>query len=178
MTRSTRTLIAIVLWLLAGFIAINNITQSADLGAWLVPIILFVVGLILSLYPEGEAVVDAEHVSEPAAVIPPTSTPVLEEPARQPAPVVAQAPAPEPVAAVEPAPEPEPTPVVEPDDLTKVSGIGPKMRDALYAAGITTFAKLGASTEAELLAAIEAAGMRLSRNLDTWPAQARELADQ
>jgi predicted flap endonuclease-1-like 5' DNA nuclease len=50
------------------------------------------------------------------------------------------------------------------------------MRDALYAAGITTYAKLGASTEAELQAAIEAAGMRLSRNLDTWPAQARELA--
>ena len=61
MSRSTRTLIAIVLWLLAGFMAINNVIQGAALGDWLIPVILFVAGLILSLYPESMGVVSDDH---------------------------------------------------------------------------------------------------------------------
>lgn len=58
------------------------------------------------------------------------------------------------------------------DDLTIVEGIGPKMAAALRAAGITTFARLARASEAELRAAIEAAGMRFAPSMSTWAAQA------
>lgn len=58
------------------------------------------------------------------------------------------------------------------DDLTIVEGIGPKMASALRAAGITTFARLARASEAELRAAIEAAGMRFAPSMGTWAAQA------
>lgn len=58
------------------------------------------------------------------------------------------------------------------DDLTKIEGIGPKMAAALKAAGINNFARLSQTSEAELRAAIEAAGMRFSPSLPSWPRQA------
>ncbi len=60
----------------------------------------------------------------------------------------------------------------QPDDLTKIEGIGPKMSAALKSAGISTFAVLAESSEAELRTAIEAAGMRFSPSLVTWARQA------
>jgi len=65
----------------------------------------------------------------------------------------------------------------KPDNLTKVEGIGPKMAQALTAAGIDTFAKLAAVDEATLHAAIEAAGMKFAPSLPTWPLQAKYLAE-
>ncbi|MFO7320445.1 MAG: hypothetical protein DIU68_001815 [Chloroflexota bacterium] len=62
------------------------------------------------------------------------------------------------------------------DDLTVIVGIGSKMQEALNAAGITTFAQLAASTDDDLRAAIEAAGMRLAPTLPTWRQQANFLA--
>lgn len=58
------------------------------------------------------------------------------------------------------------------DDLTVIEGIGPKMSDALIAAGFDTFAKLAQATETELTAAIEAAGMRFAPSMATWAEQA------
>ncbi|MBZ0274944.1 MAG: hypothetical protein K8I60_02295 [Anaerolineae bacterium] len=58
------------------------------------------------------------------------------------------------------------------DDLTVVEGIGPKMSAALAAAGIDTYAKLAATSEDALRAAVEAAGMRLAPSLSTWAEQA------
>ncbi|MBI5669385.1 MAG: ATP synthase F1 subunit gamma [Chloroflexi bacterium] len=60
----------------------------------------------------------------------------------------------------------------KPDDLTIIEGIGRKMATALKAAGIDTFDKLAQATEAQLVAAIEAAGMRFAPSLPTWPQQA------
>lgn len=62
------------------------------------------------------------------------------------------------------------------DDLTRLEGIGKKMAGALKSAGIDTFAKLARSTEAELRAAIEAAGMNFSPALPSWPKQAEFAA--
>ncbi len=58
------------------------------------------------------------------------------------------------------------------DDLQVVEGIGPKMADALRAAGIDTFEKLAQATEAEIKSAIEAAGLRFAPSMPTWPKQA------
>lgn len=60
----------------------------------------------------------------------------------------------------------------QPDDLQVVEGIGPKMADALRTAGIDTFEKLAQATEAEIKAAIEAAGLRFAPSAPTWPKQA------
>ena len=58
------------------------------------------------------------------------------------------------------------------DDLTRIEGVGPKMSQALHAAGIDTFAKIAATDEDELRAAVEAAGMRLAPSIPTWRKQA------
>lgn len=91
-------------------------------------------------------------------------------------------PEPEPEQKSEPASEAEPQPVPlldsrTPDDLQRIEGIGPKMAGALHAAGITTYAQLGASDEATIRAAITAARLRFAPSLPTWPRQARLLAD-
>lgn len=58
------------------------------------------------------------------------------------------------------------------DDLQVIEGIGPKMDSALRAAGIDTFEKLAGASEAEIKAAIEAAGLRFAPSAPTWPKQA------
>jgi large subunit ribosomal protein L4 len=74
-----------------------------------------------------------------------------------------------------------PAPVVEapkatapastPDDLKRIEGIGPKINDALIAAGIDTFVKLEAASEESLKAALETAGLRFAPSLGTWAEQ-------
>jgi predicted flap endonuclease-1-like 5' DNA nuclease len=65
---------------------------------------------------------------------------------------------------------------VKPDDLKRIEGIGPKMANALNAAGITTFEGLAAADESTIRAAIAAAGLRFAPSLVTWARQARLLA--
>lgn len=168
MARSTRTLVAVILYLFAAFLAINNLVLGSTLGDWLLPLIVFIAGLTLSLYPGQVAEAEAPAESAPLA-------------APQPMPTLAVAPS-KPIPSLEPAvsaPAVEPTvkaaEVVEPDNLTKINGVGPKMQEALRAAGFDTFAKIAASNGDELRAVIEAAGMRLAPTIDTWPEQAREL---
>ena len=66
--------------------------------------------------------------------------------------------------------------VFDGDDLTKISGIGPKTAGILATAGITTYAQLAAATDAGLREILESAGPRY-RLLDptTWPDQAGKL---
>lgn len=168
MTRSTRTLIAIMLWLLAGFMGTNNIVMQSDLGGWLVPLILLIVGLILALYPEGEASLaeDAPQLTSgdhAVAHLPPAT------PSPTPAPALAATPSPTPPPAP---PKPAASSASGPDDLTVVEGIGPKMQAALRAAGIDTYVKMTETSEDEFRAAIEAQGMRFAPSIPTWAEQA------
>ncbi len=65
----------------------------------------------------------------------------------------------------------------KPDDLKVIEGIGPKMEKALHAAGITTFAQLSGASEADINAAIVAAGMRFAPSVPTWAEQASYAAN-
>lgn len=63
------------------------------------------------------------------------------------------------------------------DDLTRIEGIGPKFRDALLNAGITTFVKLADTANKDLEAIIKGAGLRRPGSMHTWAEQATYLAN-
>ncbi len=63
------------------------------------------------------------------------------------------------------------------EDLKRIEGIGPKINDALIAAGITTYAQLAASKEDSLKAALEASDMNAHPSLGSWAEQAQLLAN-
>ncbi|WP_436520982.1 helix-hairpin-helix domain-containing protein [Actinoplanes sp. HUAS TT8] len=86
-------------------------------------------------------------------------------------PVAVEDPIPAPIDEPAPAPEPEPA-----DELERIEGIGPKMADALRAAGLRTFDRL-ATADAAKRRAINAAGLTFAPSLVTWSRQARLLAD-
>lgn len=67
-------------------------------------------------------------------------------------------------------------PDVTADDLARIEGIGPKISEALQAAGIKTFQRLSRSGDDRLRAAIEKAGMSFAPSLGTWAQQAGFLA--
>ena len=129
-----------------------------------------------------------EPVKEETPAPEPTPEPVAkEEPAPAPEPTpepepVAEAPAPEP----EPTPEPKPEPVAaaapvadaKPDDLTKIEGIGPKIKQLLIDGGIPTFAALAAAPFDQVKGILTAAGSRYQmHDPTTWGQQAQMAAD-
>ena len=59
-----------------------------------------------------------------------------------------------------------------PDDLKIIEGIGPKIASILAAAGITTFAQLGATDVSRLREIIAQAGLTALADPATWPQQA------
>jgi predicted flap endonuclease-1-like 5' DNA nuclease len=62
------------------------------------------------------------------------------------------------------------------DDLTRIGGIGSKIADRLYAAGILTYADLASRSADELSKLLsDVSGLSAGR-LDTWRDEARELA--
>ncbi|MEH1165195.1 helix-hairpin-helix domain-containing protein [Micromonospora sp. CPCC 205539] len=63
------------------------------------------------------------------------------------------------------------------DELERIEGIGPKMADALRAAGIHTFGQLAEADDDTRRAAIEKAGLTFAPSLVTWGRQAQLLAD-
>jgi predicted flap endonuclease-1-like 5' DNA nuclease len=66
---------------------------------------------------------------------------------------------------------------VSSDDLTKIEGIGPKVKGLLNEAGIMTFAQLAAKTPEELDAILDAAGSIYKAMDETsWPKQAKLAA--
>ena len=116
----------------------------------------------VALTPAPAAIVAA---LEPVAALGPVAESVP--------PVVA---APEP----EPAPEPEAPVVVEPpaepDDLTRMTGIGPKLSVALAERGVTRFAQIAAWTADDLAEADAALALRGRAVREAWVAQAKRLA--
>lgn len=61
---------------------------------------------------------------------------------------------------------------LEPDDLERIEGIGEKYKDALVAAGITTFNRLSQASLDEIEQAAADAEMRRSASMSTWAEQA------
>jgi hypothetical protein len=62
------------------------------------------------------------------------------------------------------------------DDLTQIGGIGSKIADRLYAAGILTYADLASRSADEIIKLLsDVSGLSAGR-LDSWRGQARELA--
>jgi predicted flap endonuclease-1-like 5' DNA nuclease len=58
------------------------------------------------------------------------------------------------------------------DDLTMLEGIGPRVADALVAAGIDTFAKVASSSIEDFQDALEASGVRFAPAAESWAEQA------
>jgi large subunit ribosomal protein L27 len=68
--------------------------------------------------------------------------------------------------------------VVQGDDLKKIEGIGPKIAELFYAAGITTFAQLSETSTARMQEILDEAGPRYStHNPMTWGHQASLAAE-
>ena len=64
--------------------------------------------------------------------------------------------------------------VAKPDDLTVISGIGPKISTVLNTAGITRYAQLAKANPAQLQEILEKAGIRLAKP-ESWIEQAKAL---
>ncbi len=64
--------------------------------------------------------------------------------------------------------------LIQPDDLTRIWGIGPKIQQALNAAGILIFEQLARMTTEQLKNVLGESGLQ-GRYLSTWPTQARLL---
>jgi ribosomal protein L27 len=68
--------------------------------------------------------------------------------------------------------------VITGDDLKKIEGIGPKIAELFYAAGITTFAQLSETSTARMQEVLDGGGPRFStHNPMTWGHQASLAAD-
>lgn len=68
-------------------------------------------------------------------------------------------------------------PAGEPQDLKKIEGIGPKIEQILYAAGIKTWSALAASRVGELRSILAEAGPRFRmHNPGSWARQSRLAA--
>jgi predicted flap endonuclease-1-like 5' DNA nuclease len=80
---------------------------------------------------------------------------------------------PEPTA--ESAPEPEPEPEPEPDDLTVLTGIGPKLSASLAERGITRFEHLAKLTPKKIARLDKQMKLMGRIDRDAWVAQAKRL---
>jgi small subunit ribosomal protein S2 len=117
--------------------------------------------------PVTETAPQPEAVAEPADVTEP-------EPEASPQPeAVAKA-------ASEPAPIEEtstPDENLEPDDLTKLGGIGPKLAEAMQAAGITRFAQIAEMGSDEVGKRLSENGVRYAKAAaESWSEQAKLAA--
>jgi predicted flap endonuclease-1-like 5' DNA nuclease len=65
----------------------------------------------------------------------------------------------------------------EPDDLTVLTGIGPKSAEALTAAKLATYAALADANEPKIRAALAKANLTTPSTATTWPTQAKYAAE-
>ena len=63
------------------------------------------------------------------------------------------------------------------DDLTKLSGVGPKLAEKLHDAGVTTFAQVAAWTEDDVAAMDEKLSFKGRIEREGWIEQAKKLAE-
>ena len=64
----------------------------------------------------------------------------------------------------------------QPDDLTVLTGVGPKSAAALSAAGITTYASLADANEPKIRGALAAVNLTTPTSATSWPMQAKLAA--
>ena len=79
-----------------------------------------------------------------------------------------------------PAPAPKSEPVDESgvgDDLTKINGIGPKIKEKLYDLGITTFAQIAALSDTDIERVNGQLSFKGRIERENWVEQAKALAD-
>ena len=63
------------------------------------------------------------------------------------------------------------------EDLKAIEGIGPKIEELLYAAGITSYAVLGSTPVSQIQEIlVQAGGLVATRDPSTWPDQAKLAA--
>jgi len=84
--------------------------------------------------------------------------------------------APEPIAEVFAAMAPEPVATMAPDDLTVLTGIGPKLAAAFAERGVTTFAQIAAWTEEDIARFDKELKLMGRVGREAWIAQATRLA--
>lgn len=125
-----------------------------------IKLILFVL-LTLLWYWLRRPTQEEAYIPEPVEIVVPPEAP--EEPAPAPPPGKV------PEAPLEVAPAPQ-----EIDDLTRISGIGPKTSAALQTAGITTFAQMAEMEVEEIQLVLTEAGIRRG-NPESWWEQARKI---
>jgi predicted flap endonuclease-1-like 5' DNA nuclease len=115
---------------------------------------------------------EQEQHAQPAPVeILVSDEPVVRTPIREGPPEAVTAPPaphkPAPEATSESAPPPA-------DDLTRISGIGPKISAALQEAGVSTYAQLAEMDADQIRQLLDDAGVRIARP-DTWAEQAKDF---
>ena len=79
-------------------------------------------------------------------------------------------------AKAKPAKEAKAAKAAPPDDLTQLSGIGPRISTILADGGVTTYAELEHTDPAQLRKIIAAGGALPPSSLDSWPTQASYAA--
>jgi predicted flap endonuclease-1-like 5' DNA nuclease len=72
---------------------------------------------------------------------------------------------------------PEPAGAEDVDDLTRILGIEPETATVLQAAGVTTYARLAATSEPDLRSMLSGADAAVPRNVNTWAMQASFAAN-
>ncbi|MEL7012309.1 MAG: 50S ribosomal protein L21 [Pseudomonadota bacterium] len=75
------------------------------------------------------------------------------------------------------APEPKADATAGGDDLTQLSGVGPKLAEKLHDAGVTTFAQVAAWTEDDVAAMDEKLSFKGRIEREGWIEQAKKLAE-
>jgi predicted flap endonuclease-1-like 5' DNA nuclease len=198
--RSTKLMAAIFILVAAILMTLNLVSKGSPLKDWWFVLLLFFIAAALwvsvqvedgklSTADKAKSAVETAKEAVTAAkdketvkkevVKPPVPEPVEQETPKEKEPKLVEKV--EPVVKKETKPKTEPKPVKkvpEPAkedaivDLTRIEGVGPKYRDALIAAGITTFAKLAESKLEDIQAAAKAAGMNRSKSMATWAEQA------
>jgi predicted flap endonuclease-1-like 5' DNA nuclease len=188
MDRSARELLSAALLTigvaLAAGLAVNN---AFWLDYWLAAVLIIVglVMLVLSL-PEMERRMLNYRISggrsSALESVPSDDKPAVREylPATvtHEAPIAAISAVAESAPVIESAPEAvaEAIPAAD-DDLLVIDGIGPKVKKALNAAGITAYAQLASMNDDQIHAILSAEGVRVVSSAGTWSQQAAYLAD-
>lgn len=146
---SPKSLLAIFFLVAAGFLAVNNVVRAVPLVDYALSFMLALVGIafiVWQMLPEGQPESAGTELAVPTAA--PTAAASVKTAA------------------------PPPAPVGPVDDLERVEGVGPKYRDALIAAGITTFEALAKLSAEQIAAAIASSGMGRTASMATWAEQA------
>ncbi|MAU12021.1 MAG: hypothetical protein CL607_19520 [Anaerolineaceae bacterium] len=129
-------------------------------------IVFIIVGVLLLLLLQPIEI--PTTTTQPRGSSSAPSTPPIKPTTPQPAAKPAAAPAAKPI---------DPSRPAQPDDLTMIEGIGPKSAQALYDAGVTTFAQVSQMSPEELhrIVKVEANVRILNEATRTWPKQAQYI---